>query len=293
MATGDAASHNGGGRQNEVPHHQQQEGQDVKASINGISINYSVSGKESAPAVVLHHPLGTNLTVWNELTRQLEHDYRIIRFDARGHGATDAPEGAYDFQTLARDTIGVMDHVGVKRAHYLGLSMGGFVGQFLALDFPARFRSMTLVSTSSNMSAGREIWDQRIRDVTENGMTRQIIDVALTRWVSPAALEGRPDLVERLRRMLEATPAAGYAGWCHAIRDLNVTERLNGIHLPTRVIVGVLDPATPVAAAEVIHREIRGSELVRMPGVSHMLMLEAPEAFHAHVMPFLAKHNGC
>lgn len=263
----------------------------MKAKINGIEINYCVSGKESGPPVVLHHPLGTNLTVWNELARRLEPDYRVVRFDARGHGTTDAPSGAYDFPTLARDTIGVMDHLGVQRAHYLGLSMGGFVGQYLGLDFPARFRSLTLVSTSSNMSAGREIWDQRIRDVTTNGMTKQIIDVALTRWVSAAALASRPDLVSRLRTMLETTPSSGYAGWCHAIRDLDVTDRIAEIRLPTCVIVGALDPATPPAAAEVIHAQIRGSELIKMPGVSHMLMLEEPAAFHAHVLAFLERQR--
>lgn len=266
----------------------------MKAPINGISINYAVSGNPSGSPVVLHHPLGTNLSVWDELTAALEPTYRVVRFDARGHGQTEAPFGAYDFATLARDTIGVMDHLGVGRAHFLGLSMGGFVGQHLGIDFPARFRTLTLVSTSSNMTAGREIWDQRIRDVTANGMTPQIIDVALTRWVSPGALAGRPDLVKRLRGMLETTPPAGYAGWCQAIRDFNVTDVIKGIRVPTRVIVGALDPATPPAGAEVIHRQIRGSEFVNMPGVSHMLMLEQPAAFHAEVLPFLARHGaGC
>lgn len=263
----------------------------MKASINGISINYAVSGNGRGPAVVLHHPLGTNLSVWDDLTARLEPRYRVVRFDARGHGATEAPPGPYDFGMLARDTIGVMDHAGVTRGHFLGLSMGGFVGQFLGLDFPARLRSLTLVSTASNMTAGRTIWDQRIREVTANGMTKEVVDVALTRWVAPAVLSGRPDLVARLRAMIEATPAAGYAGWCHAIRDLDVTHRLAGILLPTRVIVGALDPATPPAAAQAIHAEIQGCELVEMPGVSHMLMLEEPEAFQARVLEFLARHD--
>lgn len=264
----------------------------MKAKVNGIWINYQVSGPAGGPAVVLHHPLGTNLAVWDELTASLEPRYRVIRFDARGHGESEAPSGAYDFPTLARDTIAVMDHAGATRAHFVGLSMGGFVGQFLGLDFPARFRSLVLVSTSSNMTAGREIWDQRIREVNENGMTTNVIDVALTRWVSPSARTSKPDLVARLRGMLETTPPAGYTGWCHAIRDLDVTQQIAGIHLPTKVIVGALDPATPPAAAETIHRRINGSEFVQIPGVSHMLMLEEPGLFHAEVLPFLACHGG-
>src|SRR5262245_5725569 len=135
----------------------------MKASINGIAINYAISGPENAQAIVLHHPLGTNLRSWDDLARRLEADFRVIRFDARGHGASDAPVGPYDFDTLTRDVVGLMDHVGVGRAHFLGLSMGGFVGQFLGLDFPARVRSLLLVSTSSNMTGARQIYEQRIK----------------------------------------------------------------------------------------------------------------------------------
>lgn len=264
----------------------------MHAKINGIMINYVVSGSEAAPPVVLHHPLATNLSIWDELAAALEPRYRVIRFDARGHGNSEAPQGAYTFQTLTADVIGLMDHLKLPKARYLGLSMGGFVGQYLGLLHPGRFHALCLVSTSSNMaSLGREIWDGRISTVSRNGMTASVVDGALARWLAPEALKTKPGLVARLRSMIEATPPAGYVGWCHAIRDLDVTSRLEEIRLPTRIIAGALDPATPPAAAAVIHREIEGSELVVMPCVSHMLNVEAPETFHGHVLPFFAAHG--
>ena len=260
----------------------------MKAIINGIVINVDVSGPETAPAVVLHHPLATHLGTWDALTATLNKTYRVIRFDARGHGASAAPPGPYSFETLTADVVAVMDHVGVKKAHFLGLSMGGMIGQYLGLLHPARFHSLTLVSTASaTPAAGQALWDERIKNSIEHGMT-SVVDGAMQRWVAPSVISGKPGLVQRLKTMITDTPAPGYAGWCGAIRHLNVTDKLSAIKLPTLVVVGALDPATPPAAAEVIHRQIAGSKLVVMPGVSHMLQEEEPAAFAAVVVPFLA-----
>jgi 3-oxoadipate enol-lactonase len=260
----------------------------MKAIINGIVINYDVSGPDNAPAVVLHHPLATHLGTWDALTATLNKTYRVIRFDARGHGASAAPPGPYNFETLAADVIAVMDHVGVKKAHFLGLSMGGMIGQYLGILHPARFNSLTLVSTSSaTPAAGQALWDERIKNSMALGMA-SVVDGAMQRWVAPAVIGGKPGLVQRLKTMITDTPAPGYAGWCGAIRHLNVTDKLSAIKLPTLVVVGALDPATPPAAAEVLHQHIAGSKLVVMPGVSHMLQEEEPAAFAAIVVPFLA-----
>jgi 3-oxoadipate enol-lactonase len=260
----------------------------MKTIINGIVMNFDVSGPETAPAVVLHHPLATNLGTWDDLTARLNKTYRVIGMDARGHGISAAPQGAYTFETLSADVVALMDHLAVKKAHFLGLSMGGMVGQYLGLLHPDRFHSLTLVSTSSaTPSAGQALWDQRINDAGTLGMG-SVVDGAMARWVAPAVLTGNPALVDRLKHMIVETPVAGYVGWCQAIRHLNVTERLSAIKLPTLVVVGALDPATPPAAAEVIAKAIPGAQLVIMPGVSHMLQEEEPAAFAAVVTPFLA-----
>lgn len=260
----------------------------MRARINGIDMNFEVSGTADTSAVVLHHPLASDLTVWDSLTAALEPSYRVIRLDARGHGKTEAPDGPYNFEMLAGDVVGLLDELKIEQAHFVGLSMGGMVGQYLGLLHPQRFKSLCLVATTSAVSAeAHALWDGRIR-AAEAGDLSSLVEAAVGRWVTPQTLQTRPEVVDRLKALMLATPPKGYAGWCHAIRNLNVTGRLKEIRLPTRVIVGALDPSTPPAAAEVIHREIARSDLIVVPGVSHMLHLEAPETFNQHVLDFLA-----
>jgi 3-oxoadipate enol-lactonase len=259
----------------------------MQATINGFRMNFAVEGPEAAPAVVLHHPLATDLTIWDELTAALIQRYRVVRFDARGQGASEATPAPYDFGTLSADTVGLMDHLKIARAHFLGLSMGGMVGQHLGLAHPQRFASLTLCSTTSRIpDEAKPLWQERVKVAREHGMGSQV-ELALARWLAPATMRDKPAVVARMRRYIEATPVEGYAGWCGAIRDLNVTDRLNAIRLPTLVIVGAEDPSTPPAAARVIHREIAGSELVEVPGASHQLHVEEPATFNGHVLAFL------
>lgn len=262
----------------------------VTTAINGIQMAYAVAGRVDAPAVVLHHPLATNLAFWDELTASLLPHYRVLRFDARGHGRSEAPIGRYSFDTLADDVVALMDHVGVRRAAFVGLSMGGMVGQVLGLRHPGRFSALAIVSSTSRVAPElRALWHDRVAVAREKGMGSQVAP-AMQRWVAEANRQSRPDLVARFSQMIETTPIEGYAGWCGAIEHLDLTDTLGAITLPVRVIVGAVDPATPVAASEVIHRAIAGSDLIVLPGVSHMLSSEDPAAFHAALQPFLAKH---
>lgn len=260
------------------------------ARINGISMRYDVQGAAEAPAVVLHHPLATDLTFWDELTAALLPRYRVVRFDARGHGRSEAPTGRYQFETLAADVVSLMDHVGVAKAAYIGLSMGGMVAHYLGLLHPQRFNSLVIVSSTSRVAPEfRSLWVDRVKVAREKGMASQV-EPAMARWVAEATKRDKPELVKRFANMIESTPLEGYAGWCGAIELLDVTDKLGAIKLPVRVIVGDLDPATPIAASEVIHKAIPGSDLVILTGVSHMLSSEDPAAFHGVVLPFLAQH---
>jgi 3-oxoadipate enol-lactonase len=261
----------------------------MQASINGIRLNFEVEGPGAAPAVVLHHPLATNLATWDELTAALVPRYRVVRFDARGHGQSEASKAPYTFATLSADVIGLMDHLKLERAHFLGLSMGGMVGQHLGLEQPQRLSSLILSSTSSRIPAeAQPLWDERVKNAREKGMASQV-PTALQRWLAQSTRDSKPAVVARMTRCLETTPVEGYVGWCQAIRNLNITDRLKGIGLPTRVIVGAEDMGTPPAAAEAIHREIAGSDLVVVPGVAHMLHVEVPETFNRLVLEFLDK----
>lgn len=263
----------------------------MQVRIDDIAMNYVVSGKAGAPPVVLHHPLATELSIWDELTAALEPSYQVIRLDARGHGKTDAPKGPYNMDRLADDVIGLMDHLGIKKSRYLGLSMGGFVGQVLGYRHPSRFHSLVLVSTSSNMTGAREVWEGRIKTASSDGMSKAIVEGSMQRWLSPEAFKNKPQLVARLSKMVAETPPAGFVGWCQAIINFNITERLKEIELPVRIIAGAIDPATTPAMMQVMHKEIRGSEYAEVPGTAHMLHVEEPAKFHAEVLPFLAKHG--
>jgi 3-oxoadipate enol-lactonase len=262
----------------------------MQASINGIRVNYAVSGADKGPAIVLHHSLATSLQLWDELTAALAPRFRVVRFDARGHGVTEATKAPYNFETLSADVVGLLDHLKIERAHFLGLSMGGMVGQYLGLLHPKRFLTLTLSSTSSRTPPeGQALWAQRIKDTREKGIGSQV-DFAIPRWVTAANQKTKPAVVERLAKMINATPVEGFCGWGEAIKTLNITDRLNAITQPTNVIVGAEDPGTPPAAAEAIHREIRGSNLIVVPNTSHMLCAEDPPLFNKHVLDFLAKH---
>lgn len=259
----------------------------MKAQINGISLAYDVTGPDNGPPVVLHHPLATDRTTWDPLTAVLKDKYRVIRLDARGHGESEAPAGAYDFEMLSADVIGLMDHLGVDKAHLIGLSMGGMVGQWIGVHHPDRFKSLCLFSTASApAAAGKQAWMDRIATAEQGGMAATV-DGALGRWLTEENRANRPDLVALLTRLITATPVAGFAGWCHAISSLNITEDLAKVTLPTLVVVGALDPSTPPAAAQAIHEKIAGSDYAEINDTAHMLQLEDPESFHAIVLPFL------
>jgi 3-oxoadipate enol-lactonase len=260
------------------------------ARINGIAMRYADEGNRAGPVVVLHHPLATNLTFWDEAAAALAPTYRVIRFDARGHGQTEAPVGRYAFETLAADVVALMDHLGVTHASYVGLSMGGMVAQYLGLLHGPRFNALVIVASSSRVAAEfRSLWHDRVVVAREKGMPSQV-EPAMARWVSAATRTHKPHLLKRFADMIETTPLEGYAGWCGAIEHLDMTDRLSGIKVPTRVIVGAEDPATPVAASEAIQKNIPGADLIVLPGVSHMLACEDPAGFHAALLPFLAQH---
>ena len=261
----------------------------MDATVNGIRMTYKVEGPEGATPVVLHHPIATNHSIWDELTAVLTPRFRVVRFDARGHGTTDAPVGPYTFQTLAADVVALMDHLKIDRAHYVGLSIGGMIGQYLGLDHPKRFHTLQLVATTSRIPAeGRQMWLDRVTAAREKGMAAQA-PATLQRWLTERSRQ-RPELVARFTKMIETTPVEGYAGWCQAISTLDITDRIKAITLPTQVIAGGDDGASPPAVAENIHRQIAGSNLVVIPGVAHMLCAEDPPAFHKPVLAFLEKH---
>ena len=261
----------------------------MKITANGININYILEGPASGPVVTLSHSLATNLSMWDPQIPALTSRYRVLRFDTRGHGGTDAPGGAYSLDQLAEDTRALLQALGIARTHFIGLSMGGFIGQILALTYPQMLQSLVLCDTTSRVPPdAKPMWDERIRAAQAHGMEPHV-EPTIGRWLTAPFREQRPDVVDRVRAMIRATNPAGYIGCCHAIAILDLTDRLQAIAAPTLVIVGEEDPGTPVTASRTIHERIKGSELVILKSASHLSNMEQPEAFSRAVTTFLAR----
>ena len=262
----------------------------MKINANGIDINYELTGKKDGPVVMLSHSLACSLVMWQPQMAVLESDFQVLRFDTRGHGGSDAPRGAYSLESLTADAVGLLDALNIETVHFVGLSMGGMIGQCLALDYSDRLKSLALCDTAAVMPEETQpIWQQRIDAAGETGMAGQV-DETLERWFRPEYLQLNPPEVEMIRRQILATPPAGYIGCCEAICRLQYLERLAQIKLPTLIMVGEEDPGTPVAASEAMHAQIEGSKLVILPEARHLSNIEQPEAFNTALMDFLTRH---
>jgi 3-oxoadipate enol-lactonase len=258
----------------------------MKIRANGIEVNYEISG--NGPWVTLAHSLATDLTLWDDLAAVLMPHFTVLRYDARGHGQTDAPEGRYDFPTLVGDLVGLLDALKIERTHFVGLSMGGMLGQHFALAAPERLDKLALVSTTSRTppEAGA-LWAERIATARAQGMAAHV-EATLARWFTAPYRATHPEVMERIGALIAATPAAGFAGWGGAICTLDVTNQLNAVRAPTLVVVGADDPGTPPALSRTIAAAIPGARLEIVPAASHQLVIEQAASVNRLLLEFLA-----
>jgi 3-oxoadipate enol-lactonase len=262
----------------------------MQIDANGISIAYELAGPENAPVVMFSHSLATNYTMWSPQIDALQAHYRVLRYDTRGHGQSSAPAGAYDLTTLAADAVGLIDALDIARVNWVGLSMGGMIGQVMGLDHGDRIGAMVLCDTASAVpAAAAATWGERIANAHANGM-EPLVEPTIERWFTPPYIEAAPAVVNPVRTMIRTTPVDGYVGCCEAIRTLNLTARLSAIDRPTLVMVGEEDVGTPVAVSEAIVAEIDGAELVVLPSASHLSNLEQADRFNGALLAFLDKH---
>ena len=260
----------------------------MKITANGISMHYTLDGRAGAPVVTLSHSLATTLAMWEPQLPALTARWRVLSYDTRGHGGTDAPKGAYSLDQLADDAQALLRALGIQRTHWVGLSMGGMIGQTLALKAPELFSSLVLCDTSSRVPPeAKPLWDERIHTAETKGM-EPLVEGTLGRWFTAPFRDKKKDVVDKVATMIRTTPVAGYVGCCQAISALNLTDRLSGIKLPTVVIVGEDDPGTPVAASRVIADNIKGSRLEIIPAAAHLSNMEQPEKFNKALSGFLA-----
>jgi len=262
----------------------------MKLTANGIEINYEIEG--DGPVVTFSHSLACNLSMWDEQVRALKGRYRVLRYDTRGHGQTGAPGGAYSLDQLADDLKGLLDALRIPATHFVGLSMGGMIGQVFALKYPAMVQSLVLCDTTSRYAPGAAaVWEERIRAVGAKGM-EPMVAPTLERWFTAPFRARRRDLMDRVGAMIRSTPAAGYVGCCHALPKINVTERLHDVRCPALVIVGEEDTGTPVDMARDIHAALPIAELAVLCRASHLSNLEQPGEFNRALGGFLDKLSG-
>lgn len=270
-----------------IVHLSRQNGTDMKIKNGSIEINFECSGNKNGPVVVMAHSLGCNLHMWDVQMPMLEPDYYVIRLDMRGHGQSDVPPGPYTLEELADDVIAVMDSQNIDKAHWVGLSVGGMIGQSLLLRYPQRFISAVLADSASfQPEAAGPIWDARIKAVRTNGLS-SIVDATMERWFTAAGLASNSSDVSAVRAQLEATSDDGYVACCHAIMKLNYIDQLPEIQVPVALIVGAEDIATPVAGSEAMHAKLPNSQLAILDNASHISNVEQVEAFNNVLLPFL------
>ena len=259
----------------------------MKIKANGIQMNYELSGNEGAPVVVLGHSLASSLVMWQPQIDALTPHYRVLCYDTRGHGETDAPAPPYTLEQLGEDAIALLDVLDIDVVHWVGLSMGGMIGQCIALNHPGRFKSLSLCDTAAIIPAEADpVWQERIDLARKEGMT-PLAEATLERWFTPPYLAQNPPVVDIVRRHILKTPVDGYIGCSEAIRHLNYLDRLSEIKIPTLIMVGEDDPGTPVDASRAMHDRIPNSTLTVLPSAAHLSNIEQTERFNHALMKFL------
>ena len=262
------------------------EARELAAVGDRCRLAYRLDGPVDAPVLVLSNSLGTALEMWAPQLDALAARFRVLRYDGRGHGASDAPPGAYSLDRLGRDVVELLDALGLGRVHFCGLSLGGMLGQWLAVRAPERIERLVLANTAAYMGppAG---WQARIDTVRRDGMGA-VAEATMERWFTAAFRAGSPGAVAAVRDRLLATSAEGYAGCCAAIRDMDLRPTAPLVARPTLLVAGAADPSTPPERSEEIARAIGAAARVVTLPAAHLSNVERPDDFTRAVLDFLA-----
>ncbi|HEY7457650.1 MAG TPA: 3-oxoadipate enol-lactonase [Xanthobacteraceae bacterium] len=253
---------------------------------NGMAINVEIEGRSDAPSLMFSNSLGTNLHMWDDQAKALSKHFRVIRYDQRGHGKSAAPEGPYSIERLGRDVLAILNALEIKQTHFCGLSMGGMTGMWLARHAPDRFDKLVLSNTAPK-SQTPDSWNTRIRTVLTKGIGA-VADAVLGIWFTKEFRERAPQTIARMREMMVSNNSKGYCGCCSAIRDMDQRWFVSEIKLPTLIIAGKQDNATPLSASEFLASRIAGARLVSLDA-GHISNVEQKDAYTAALEKFLLK----
>lgn len=256
------------------------------ADLNGARLNYRVDGSPSKPALLLSNSLGASLDMWEPQVEAFARHFRLVRYDTRGHGQSDVTPGPYTIAQLGEDAVALLDHLGIERAHFAGVSMGGLTGQWIALNRPDRLLRLALCNTAAYIGPP-ENWTSRAEKVRAEGVG-SIADAVVSRWLTADYAAAKPELFARLRAGLAATTAEGYAAACLAVRDADFRGQLSRITAPTLVVSGAHDLPTPPADGRVLAANIPGARYLELSG-AHLTNLEDVERYNEALVDFLSR----
>jgi 3-oxoadipate enol-lactonase len=257
----------------------------MKIKANGITINYQLDGPEDAPWLVLSNSLATNLAMWDEQAREFGRAFRVLRYDQRGHGASEATAGRYTFELLIADVLALMDALGISKAHFAGLSMGGATALGLAQQRPDRLdRVIVCDSPCQSTPTSSQQWEERIAIAQKQGMGA-LVDPTIGRWFPPEVVKANPPHVDKVREMIRTTPVNGFIGCAAALADHDYAAAVATVTRPVLFLVGEKDAAAPPMRK--LNAALPGSRYVELAGAGHISNLDQPAAFTRAVADFL------
>jgi 3-oxoadipate enol-lactonase len=254
------------------------------AQLEDVRIHYDLAGPASAPALVFSNSLGATLSMWDSQMPAFQKQFRVLRYDTRGHGQSSITPGPYTIEQLASDVVALLDQLQLDRVYFCGLSMGGQTGMWLALNAAARFHKLILCNTAAKIGTP-EMWNTRIEGVRKGGM-KSISTAVMERWFSADFRSKSPDIVAGTKLMLEGANPEGYVANCAAIRDFDARETISAIRVPTLVIAGTHDAATTPADGRYLADHIAGARYVELDA-AHLSNIENRDRFNAELNAFL------
>jgi 3-oxoadipate enol-lactonase len=252
-----------------------------------VDLAHRIEGSEGAAVLVLGGSLGTTLEMWDPQVQALCDSFHVVRFDHRGHGRSPVPEGPYEIADLGRDVLGLLDRLGIEHASYCGLSIGGMVGQWLAINAPERIERLILVCTAAYLPEAASAYGERAAAVRAAGTPEVVADAVIARWFTTSWAAANPDTVARHRAMIAGTPAEGYAGCCEAITTLDERDGLGSITAPTLVIAGAQDPAIPPEHGRAIAEAVPGARFELLDPGAHLASVERAAAVNTLIVEHL------
>jgi 3-oxoadipate enol-lactonase len=258
----------------------------MKIKANGLTINYQIDGPEGAPWLVFSNSLATSTAMWDEQAAALQSTFRVLRYDQRGHGGTEVPSGRYAFDTLLDDALGLLDAVGIAKAHFAGLSMGGATALGLAERHPDRLdRVIVCDSPCQSTPQSSQQWEERIAVAQKQGIDA-LVEPTVGRWFPPDTLAKNLPHVDKVRAMIRATPVDGFIGCAAALADHDYASAAATVRRPVLFMVGEKDGAAP-AAMRKLHEKVANSRFVELPGAGHISNMDRPAEFNQALRDFL------